>query len=149
VRDSGINVCSGGILGMGESDTDRASMLQQLANLPQHPESVPINMLVQIEGTPLYGADSIDPIEFVRSIAVARILMPESQVRLSAGRHKMSEEMQALCFFAGANSIFYGEKLLTTDNCDTNDDLRLFQRLGIHPSSIEEHPGVKADACNG
>jgi biotin synthase len=106
-------------------------------------------MLVQIEGTPLYGADSIDPIEFVRSIAVARILMPESQVRLSAGRHKMSEEMQALCFFAGANSIFYGEKLLTTDNCDTNDDLRLFQRLGIHPSSIEEHPGVKADACNG
>jgi len=149
VRDSGINVCSGGILGMGESSTDRASMLQQLANLPQHPESVPINMLVQIEGTPLYGADGIDPIEFVRSIAVARILMPHSQVRLSAGRHEMSEEMQALCFLAGANSIFYGEKLLTTDNCDTNDDLRLFERLGIHPSTIEENPGVKADACSG
>ena len=148
VRDQGINICSGGILGMGETDTDRASMLQQLANLPQHPESVPINMLVQIEGTPLYGADKIDPIEFVKSIAVARILMPKSQVRLSAGRHEMSEEMQAMCFFAGANSIFYGEKLLTTENCEANDDLALFQRLGIHPSSIEETSEFKASACS-
>ncbi len=138
VRQQGINVCSGGILGMGETATDRASMMQQLANMPQHPQSVPINMLVQIEGTPLYGADKIDAIEFVRSIAVARILMPESHVRLSAGRHEMSDEMQALCFFAGANSIFYGEKLLTTDNCETNHDLQLFDRLGIQPSRIDE-----------
>ncbi|TNF36424.1 MAG: biotin synthase BioB [Gammaproteobacteria bacterium] len=148
VRDSGINVCSGGILGMGETPTDRASMLQQLANMPQHPQSVPINMLVQIEGTPLYGADKIDPIDFVKCIAVARILMPQSQVRLSAGRHEMSDEMQALCFFAGANSIFYGEKLLTTENCETNDDLALFARLGIHPSSIEETAEFKASACS-
>ncbi len=148
VRDSGINICSGGILGMGETATDRASMLQQLANLPQHPESVPINMLVQIEGTPLYGADKIDPIEFVKTIAVARILMPKSQVRLSAGRHEMSEEMQAMCFFAGANSIFYGEKLLTTENCETNDDLALFKRLGIHPSAIEDQTEFKASACS-
>ena len=148
VRDQGINVCSGGILGMGESDTDRASMMQQLANLPQHPESVPINMLVQVEGTPLYGADKIEPIEFVKSIAVARILMPQSQVRLSAGRHEMSDEMQALCFFAGANSIFYGEKLLTTENCETNDDLALFARLGIQPSTIEGQEEFKAKACS-
>lgn len=139
VRDNGINVCSGGILGMGESATDRASMLQQLANMPQHPESVPINMLVQVEGTPLYGSDGIDSIEFVRSIAAARILMPASQVRLSAGRHEMTDEMQAMCFFAGANSIFYGDKLLTTDNCETNDDLALFARLGITPTQAEEH----------
>ncbi len=149
VRDSGINVCSGGILGMGETETDRASLLRQLANLPQHPESVPINMLVQVEGTPLYGADSVDPIEFVRSIAVARILMPKSHVRLSAGRHEMSEETQALCFFAGANSIFYGEKLLTTDNCDAEDDMRLFQRLGIHPSRIDDEAEFSASACSG
>ncbi len=149
VRDNGINVCSGGILGMGETPTDRASMLQQLANMPQHPQSVPINMLVQIEGTPLYGADKIDPIDFVKSIAVARILMPKSQVRLSAGRHEMSDEMQALCFFAGANSIFYGEKLLTTENCETNDDLALFQRLGIHPSTTEDTEAFHADACHG
>lgn len=148
VREQGINVCSGGILGMGESNTDRASMMQQLANLPQHPESVPINMLVQVEGTPLYGADKIEPIEFVKSIAVARILMPQSQVRLSAGRHEMSDEMQALCFFAGANSIFYGEKLLTTDNCETNDDLALFARLGIQPSAIEGQDEFKAKACS-
>lgn len=148
VRDQGINVCSGGILGMGETTTDRASMMMQLANLPQHPESVPINMLVQIEGTPLYGADKIDPIEFVKSVAVARILMPKSQVRLSAGRHEMSDEMQALCFFAGANSIFYGEKLLTTDNCETNDDLALFARLGIHPSEITGQDEFKAKACS-
>jgi len=148
VRESGINVCSGGILGMGENATDRASMLQQLANMPQHPQSVPINMLVQIEGTPLYGADGIDPIEFVRSIAAARILMPESQVRLSAGRHEMSDEMQALCFFAGANSIFYGDKLLTTDNCETNNDLALFKRLGIRPSETEAPALTKAEACH-
>jgi len=156
VRDQGINVCSGGILGMGENTTDRASMLQQLANMPQHPESVPINMLVQIEGTPLYGADGIDSIEFIRTIAAARILMPQSQVRLSAGRHEMTDEMQAMCFFAGANSIFYGDKLLTTENCETNDDLALFQRLGITPSQAEAHSSepaadedmFKAEACH-
>ena len=148
VREQGINVCSGGILGMGESSTDRASMMQQLANLPQHPQSVPINMLVQVEGTPLFGADKIEPIEFVKSIAVARILMPQSQVRLSAGRHEMSDEMQALCFFAGANSIFYGEKLLTTENCEANDDLALFARLGIQPSTIEGPDEFKAKACS-
>jgi len=148
VRDKGINVCSGGILGMGESATDRASMLQQLANLPEHPESVPINMLVQIEGTPLFGADGIDSIEFVRSIAAARILMPQSQVRLSAGRHEMSDEMQALCFFGGANSIFYGDKLLTTENCETNDDLALFTRLGIKPSAAQQSDLLKAEACH-
>ena len=148
VRDNGINICSGGILGMGETPTDRASMLQQLANLDPQPESVPINMLVQIEGTPLHGAEKIDPIEFVKSIAVARILMPRSQVRLSAGRHEMTDEMQALCFFAGANSIFYGEKLLTTDNCTTNDDLALFDRLGIHAAEAENSSEFKASACS-
>jgi len=154
VRDQGINVCSGGILGMGESTTDRASMLQQLANMPHHPESVPINMLVQIEGTPLFGANGIDSIEFVRNIAVARLLMPKSQVRLSAGRHEMSDEMQAMCFFAGANSIFYGDKLLTTENCEANDDLALFKRLGITPGQAEQHSEsadeamFKAEACH-
>ena len=154
VRDKGINVCSGGILGMGENLTDRASMLQQLANMPKHPESVPINMLVQIEGTPLFGANGIDSIEFIRNIAVARLLMPESQVRLSAGRHEMSDEMQAMCFFAGANSIFYGDKLLTTENCEANDDLALFDRLGITPSQAEQHSDssdeamFKAEACH-
>jgi len=132
VRDAGINVCSGGILGMGESREDRVSLLQQLANLPRHPESVPINMLVQIEGTPLHGVDKLEPLEFVRTIAVARILMPKSVVRLSAGRSEMSDEEQALCFFAGANSIFYGEKLLTTDNPDENHDQQLFDKLGIN-----------------
>ena len=132
VRDSGINVCCGGIVGMGESDQDRAKLLIELANLPKHPESVPINMLVQVEGTPLANTESLDPIIFVRTIAVARILMPHSRVRLSAGRNEMSDEMQALCFFAGANSIFYGDKLLTTDNPMTNHDLALFERLGIH-----------------
>ncbi len=132
VRDAGINVCCGGIVGMGESDDDRSKLLQQLANLPKHPESVPINMLVQVEGTPLAGTEKLDPLEFVKTIAVARIMMPESRVRLSAGRHDMSDEMQALCFLAGANSIFYGEKLLTTDNPMTNQDLQLFERLGLH-----------------
>jgi biotin synthase len=140
VREAGINVCSGGILGMGESSRDRASMLQQLANMPRHPESVPINLLVQVEGTPLHGTDELDPIDFIRTIAVARILMPESDVRLSAGRTEMSDEMQALCFFAGANSIFYGERLLTTDNAGTSHDQELFQRLGLHATEIEEDP---------
>ncbi len=131
VRDAGINVCCGGIVGMGESDVDRAALLIQLANMPKHPESVPVNMLVQVEGTPLMGAEELDPLVFVRTLAVARIMMPESRVRLSAGRNKMSDEMQALCFLAGANSIFYGDKLLTTDNPMTNHDLALFERLGI------------------
>jgi len=131
VRDAGINVCCGGIVGMGESATDRAKLLLQLANMPKHPESVPINMLVQVEGTPLHGTEALDPIVFVRTIAVARILMPQSRVRLSAGRKAMSDEMQALCFLAGANSIFYGDKLLTTDNPMTNHDQQLFERLGV------------------
>lgn len=131
VREAGLNVCSGGILGMGESRKDRASMLCQLANLPSHPDSVPINLLVQVEGTPLYGVEKLDPLEFVRTIAVARIMMPASWVRLSAGRQEMSDEMQALCFLAGANSLFYGERLLTTDNAGTDRDLQLFRRLGL------------------
>jgi len=131
VREAGINVCSGGILGMGESRRDRASMLRELANLPRHPESVPINLLVQVEGTPLYGTEQLDPLEFVRTIAAARILMPASYVRLSAGRNEMSDELQALCFLAGANSIFYGERLLTTDNPEADRDLALLQRLGM------------------
>ena len=132
VREAGINVCCGGIVGMGESDIDRAKLLLNLANLPKHPESVPINMLVQVEGTPLMGEQALDPIVFIRTIAVARILMPHSRVRLSAGRGEMSDEMQALCFLAGANSIFYGEKLLTTDNPMTSSDKDLFNRLGVH-----------------
>jgi len=131
VRDAGINVCCGGIVGMGESEVDRAKLLRQLANMPKHPESVPINMLVQVEGTPLHGIESMDALQFVRTIAVARILMPQSRVRLSAGRKDMSDEMQALCFLAGANSIFYGDKLLTTDNPMTNHDQQLFDRLGL------------------
>jgi len=131
VREAGINVCSGGILGMGESRHDRARMLQELANLPRHPESVPINMLVPVEGTPLYNAEGIDQLEFIRTIAVARLLMPKSYVRLSAGRAEMSDATQALCFLAGANSIFYGERLLTTDNPETDADRQLFERLGL------------------
>jgi len=134
VRNADINVCSGGILGMGEKQTDRVSLLQQLANLPKHPESVPMNMLVQVEGTPLHGVDKIESLDFIRSIAVARIIMPESVVRLSAGRNEMSDETQALCFLAGANSIFYGDRLLTTDNPDENHDQQLFARLGINAS---------------
>jgi biotin synthase len=117
---------------MGESDIDRAKLLIELANLPKHPESVPINMLVQVEGTPLKGTEALDPFVFIRTIAVARLLMPHSRVRLSAGRNEMTDEMQALCFFAGANSIFYGDKLLTTDNPMSNHDLDLFARLGLH-----------------
>ncbi|PWV61776.1 biotin synthase BioB [Plasticicumulans acidivorans] len=137
VRAAGINVCSGGILGMGESVRDRASLLVQLANLPQHPESVPINMLVQVQGTPLHGVARLDALEFVRTIAVARLMMPRSFVRLSAGRTDMSDETQALCFFAGANSIFYGDKLLTTANPQANHDRSLFERLGISALQLE------------
>jgi len=141
VRKADIHVCSGGILGMGESRSDRAGLLQQLANLPRHPESVPINNLVQVEGTPLAGSETLDPLEFIRTIAVARILMPKSMVRLSAGRTEMSDEMQALCFLAGANSIFYGDKLLTTDNPAASRDQQLFNRLGLNmgnPDSTDE-----------
>lgn len=131
VRQAGLKVCCGGIVGMGETRADRAGMLQTLANLPEHPGSVPINMLVPVPGTPMQGTEKLDPLEFVRTIAVARILMPESMVRLSAGRAEMSDEMQALCFHAGANSVFYGDKLLTTQNPDEDHDQRLFERLGI------------------
>lgn len=133
VRDAGMKVCSGGILGMGESIRDRIGLLIQLANLTTHPESVPINQLVKVAGTPLENADDLDPFDFVRTIAVARILMPQSHVRLSAGREQMDDALQALCFFAGANSIFYGERLLTTPNPSAHHDMELFKRLGIHP----------------
>jgi biotin synthase len=133
VREAGLNVCCGGIVGMGETPRDRASMLATLANLPQHPESVPINQLVRVPGTPLADGKAVDPFDFVRTIAVARVVMPKSSVRLSAGREAMSDEMQALCFLAGANSIFYGEKLLTTGNPDVTRDRELLERLGIHP----------------
>ncbi|MEA3301986.1 MAG: biotin synthase BioB [Pseudomonadota bacterium] len=142
VRDAGINVCSGGILGMGEQRRDRVRLLQELVNQPQHPESVPINMLVKVEGTPLEHTDVLDPLEFVRTIAVARMLMPESYVRLSAGRTEMSDETQALCFLAGANSIFYGERLLTTDNPEESRDQQLFQRLGLNMEQIEAQQKV-------
>ena len=132
VKNADINVCSGGILGMGETEVDRASMLQSLANLEKHPDSVPINLLVPIPGTPFENVKPPSESEFVRTIAVARILMPNSVVRLSAGRLEMGEGMQALCFFAGANSIFYGEQLLTTDNPTAANDLLLFKRLGIN-----------------
>ncbi len=131
VRNAGMKTCCGGIVGMGEKREDRAGLLRELANLPEHPESVPINLLVQVDGTPLTGVNALDPFEFVRTIAVARIMMPRSMVRLSAGRENMSDEMQALCFFAGANSIFYGEKLLTTANPEADKDKQLFARLGI------------------
>ena len=137
VRDAGIHVCCGGIVGMGESEDDRAGLIATLAGLPVHPESVPINMLVQVEGTPLASgaakAKPLDPLDFVRTIAVARIAMPKSMVRLSAGREDMSDETQALCFLAGANSIFYGPKLLTTANPARDRDLRLMDRLGLRP----------------
>ncbi|MGB5718121.1 MAG: biotin synthase BioB [Gammaproteobacteria bacterium] len=134
VREAGINVCCGGIVGLGEGREDRVALLCELANLPEHPGSVPINQLVKVEGTPLEQQTDIDAIEFVRTIATARILMPASWVRLSAGRSEMTDEMQALCFFAGANSIFYGEKLLTTGNPDTARDDALFDKLGLHPA---------------
>jgi len=134
VRDAGINVCSGGIVGLGENESDRAGMLQTLANLEEHPQSVPVNMLVQVEGTPLHGSGEVDPIDFVKTIAVARILMPLSTVRLSAGRESMSEEMHALCFLAGAASIFYGERLLTTPNPQEDRDFLLLEKLGMRPA---------------
>jgi biotin synthase len=146
VREAGIKVCAGGILGMGEQRSDRVDMLMTLANLPQHPESVPINMLIAIPGTPLAGAERIDPIEFVRTIALARIMMPKSYVRLSAGRTAMSEETQALCFLAGANSIFVGERLLTADNPGEDCDAALFAKLGLKPLAGEQSADVHADA---
>ncbi|WP_213997428.1 biotin synthase BioB [Arsukibacterium sp.] len=153
VRDAGMKVCCGGIVGMGESANDRSALLMQLANLPEHPQSVPINMLVKVQGTPLENVDDLDGFEFISTIAVARIMLPQSHVRLSAGRSRMNEQMQALCFFAGANSIFYGDKLLTTDNPEANADMQLFAKLGIKPEqrtdvSDEAHELALADALN-
>ncbi|MGY6587419.1 MAG: biotin synthase BioB [Wenzhouxiangella sp.] len=135
VRQAGMKVCCGGIVGMGESRADRVGLLKALANLPSHPQSVPINQLVKVPGTPLDGVDEIDPLEFVRTIAVARLLMPAARVRLSAGRESMSDELQALCFLAGANSLFYGDRLLTTGNPDADADRQLMARLGLRPAS--------------
>jgi biotin synthase len=137
VRDAGIKVCSGGIVGLGETVTDRAGLLMQLANLPTPPESVPINMLVKVKGTPLADNDDVDAFDFIRTIAVARIMMPTSYVRLSAGREQMNEQTQAMCFMAGANSIFYGCKLLTTPNPEEDKDLLLFQKLGLNPQQTQ------------
>jgi biotin synthase len=135
VRAAGIRVCCGGIVGMGESRADRAALIAQLASLGPQPESVPINSLIQVKGTPLHGVDPIDPLEFVRTIAVTRICMPKAWVRLSAGRESMPEALQALCFLAGANSVFYGDKLLTTPNPETLKDRALFERLGLRPTA--------------
>ena len=140
VRSAGMKVCSGGILGLGEAQVDRAGLLVQLANLPTHPESVPINKLVKVAGTPLDNVDDLDEFTFIKSIAIARIMMPRSYVRLSAGRENMSEQTQALCFMAGANSIFYGCKLLTTANPDENTDRQLFKKLGINKSTVNFSP---------
>ncbi|MEZ5525887.1 MAG: biotin synthase BioB [Pseudomonadales bacterium] len=145
VRDSGMKVCCGGIVGMGETLRDRAGLLVELANMPHHPESVPINMLVKVEGTPLDDIEDLDPFDFIRSIAVARIMMPQSHVRLSAGREEMNEQMQSLCFLAGANSIFYGEKLLTTANPEADSDRQLFKRLGIRPEQREQQHSDEAE----
>ncbi|MFT8674765.1 MAG: biotin synthase BioB [Acetobacter sp.] len=136
VRDAGISVCCGGIVGMGESETDRAGLIAALATLPVHPESVPINLLVRVEGTPLAKADEVEALDFVRMIAAARITMPKSRVRLAAGRENMSDETQTLCFLAGANSIFYGERLLTTPNPQAQRDRALLDRLGMHTTGI-------------
>ena len=141
VRNAGIKVCSGGILGLGEEVKDRAAMLVQLANLPQPPESVPINMLAKIKGTPLADNEDVDPFDFIRTIAVARIMMPRSYVRLSAGREQMSEQTQAFCFMAGANSIFYGCKLLTTTNPTEDKDHQLFRKLGLNPERLSVSMG--------
>jgi biotin synthase len=135
VRDAGINVCCGGLVGMGESNDDRIGMIEQLANLPEHPESVPINLLMQVEGTPVSKGQQMDPFDFIRMIAIARITMPASMVRLSAGREYMNEQTQAFCFLAGANSIFYGPKLLTTPNPDQDRDMRLLRDLRMRPMS--------------
>lgn len=139
VRAAGMKVCCGGIVGMGEEVDDRAGLLLQLANMNEHPESVPINMLVKVQGTPLQAEGDLDAFDFIRTIAVARILMPKSHVRLSAGREDMNEQTQSLAFLAGANSIFYGEKLLTTANPKANKDMQLFKKLGIAPESYETH----------
>ncbi|WP_353613863.1 biotin synthase BioB [Mangrovibacter phragmitis] len=144
VRDAGIKVCSGGIVGLGESVNDRASLLLQLANLPTPPESVPVNMLVKVKGTPLADNDDVDPFDFIRTIAVARIMMPSSWVRLSAGREQMNEQTQAMCFMAGANSVFYGCKLLTTPNPEEDKDLQLFRKLGINPQTTQVSHGDNA-----
>ncbi|MGB1912277.1 MAG: biotin synthase BioB, partial [Porticoccaceae bacterium] len=140
VRNSGMKVCSGGIVGMGEEQKDRAGLLMGLANLPKQPDSVPINMLVKVAGTPMESEEDLDPFEFLRTIAVARIMMPKSYVRLSAGREEMNEQMQAMAFMAGANSIFYCDKLLTTPNPKANSDMQLLNRLGISPekSTVEK-----------
>ncbi|MBK1733629.1 biotin synthase BioB [Thiococcus pfennigii] len=148
VQRVGLKVCSGGIVGMGESRHDRAALLCQLATLPRHPESVPINLLVQVEGTPLFGTAELDPFELVRTIAVARLLMPASHVRLSAGRRRMSDELQALCYLAGANSVFHGERLLTTANAEADRDLRLFERLGLAFETIEPEGHGAPRACS-
>ncbi len=137
VRRAGIKVCCGGILGLGEDRSVRAGLLAQLATLPEHPHSVPINLLVQVEGTPLHGTPRLDPLEFVRTVAAARILMPRAQVRLSAGREQMSDELQALCFLAGANSVFYGERLLTQANPAEDRDRALFERLGLRVGRLD------------
>lgn len=136
VREAGMNACCGGIVGMGESREDRAGLIANLANLPEPPQSVPINMLVRVPGTPLENQPALEPFEFVRTLAVARITMPESYVRLSAGRESMSDELQALCFLAGANSIFYGDRLLTTGNASVEHDQNLFECLGIKPEGV-------------
>jgi biotin synthase len=146
VRSAGIKVCCGGILGMGEEAADRVAMLMTLANLPQHPESVPINLLIPIDGTPLENAPPLDPIAFIRTIAAARIMMPRSMVRLSAGRSAMSDELQALCFFAGANSIFMGEVLLTAENPGEDKDAALFSKLGLSPMPLEQQADAHAEA---
>jgi biotin synthase len=140
VRDAGMKICSGGIIGMGESANDRAGLLVELANLPTHPESVPINMLVKVKGTPLEEVDDVEPFDFIRLIAIARIMMPGSAVRLSAGRENMNEQMQALCFMAGANSVFYGCKLLTTPNPSEDKDMQLFNKLGINSQEVSQKP---------
>ena len=147
VREAGIHICSGGIVGMGESREDRAELLRKLACLPRHPESVPLNALVRIPGTPLAATEALDPLEFVRTVAVARILMPRSFVRLSAGRAQMSDEIQALCFFAGANSVFFGERLLTTPNPAETRDRALFRRLGLRP--LETEAAAETCGCGG
>ena len=146
VRSAGLKVCCGGIVGMGESRLQRAGLIAQLANLNPYPESVPVNHLVQVEGTPLHGIDPLDPLEFVRTIAVARITMPKARVRLSAGRRQMGEAVQAMCFLAGANSIFYGDKLLTTDNPEANDDRALLEKLGLNTRAAMLDSAPKA-AC--
>jgi biotin synthase len=147
VRGSGMNVCSGGIVGMGETTSDRSSLLMQLANLEHHPESVPINMLVKVKGTPMENVEDLDYFEFIRTIAIARLMMPKSYVRLSAGREAMNEQMQAMCFLAGANSIFYGCKLLTTSNPETHEDVTLFKKLGINSAQTRDYSDAAREAA--